>query len=122
LELLCGLLHCTDEEQFVAAQWRPRMAYKAARIVSSQPATLSCGPNPFLVARFARKVRLDRSSGVSILKWQDPDCLQRSAKGDTKRKLGEMRSAPLRLTWRVHASSRVSTMPLLQKESLSAGH
>jgi hypothetical protein len=97
LELLCGLLHYSAEEQLAAARWnRPVNPYEATRARRGDAAALHCGHNPFLLARLARKVRLDSSSR---LEWQQPDRFEPSASGPAKRVVGGMRSAPVKLIW-----------------------
>ena len=100
LELLCGLLHYNAEEQLRGGQRnKPVIAFEAARIMSGHATALHCGPNPFLIARLSRKVRLDSSSKVPMLEWQEPDRFEIGASVPAKKGAGEMRSAPVRLIW-----------------------
>jgi hypothetical protein len=59
-----------------------------------------CGHNPYLIARLARKVRLDAARKVAKLEWQEPDRFELSTSGPAKKiGGGSMASAPVRLVF-----------------------
>jgi len=112
LELLSGLLHYNAEEQLAAARWnKPEIAYRASAMMVGHRTAYHCGHNPYLIARLARKVRLDAARKVARLEWQDPDRFELSNSGPAKKTGGgSMSSAPVRFVFhRLDQSSRMTT-------------
>lgn len=100
LELLCGLLHYSPAEQLAAARWnRPVIPFTAEPTEQGHRTAFHCGPNPFLVARLARKVNLEGTPKAPTLAWQEPDRFVGTASGPRRRAVGRMCSAPVRLIW-----------------------
>lgn len=100
LELLCGVLNYTPQEQLAAARWtKPTIPFAAERTAQGHPTALHCGPNPFLVARLARKISLEGTAKAPSLEWQEPDRFEKVGSGTRRQAVGRMHSAPVRLIW-----------------------
>lgn len=89
LEWLYALLHYSPSDHFEMIDYkRPTIPYEAEYQTTNTGVkvadTMTCGANPFLVARLAKDVDIiNRGSETPILKWTDPNrivCDERSGR------------------------------------------
>ena len=78
VEWLYALLYCYPEEHIGFAKYtKPEVTYEAKFWTTNTGVPMdnlmTCGHNPYLVARLATDVSLDSKGNSSYLVWQDPD-------------------------------------------------